>query len=96
VDDTVDLWVFREYIVQCLLVRNVERIVGRLATADELNSVEDLRRGVVEVVDYDDVVVGLEQGQRGEGANVARSTNKRASSAVSCMISIRAGMPRTL
>lgn len=74
VDDAVDVGVFLEDFVQGFIFGDVEAVVVRSFTADEFNAVEDFWRGIVEVVDYDDSVVGLEEGEGGEGANVARAT----------------------
>jgi len=63
VDDRVDLWVFREDVVQGLLVRNVHVVELRALSGDELDAVDDFLLRVVEVVDDDDIVVGLEQGK---------------------------------
>jgi hypothetical protein len=49
-------------------------VLGSLAR-DELDAVDDLFGGVVEVVDDDHFVVGLEQGQGCEGADVARAAS---------------------
>ena len=62
-DDRVDLWVFREDVVQGLLVRNVHVVELRALSGDELDAVDDFLLRVVEVVDDDDIVVGLEQGK---------------------------------
>jgi len=63
VDDRVDLWVFGKDIVQGLLVRNVHVVELRALSGDELDAVDDFLLRVVEVVDDDDIVVGLEQGK---------------------------------
>lgn len=49
---------------------------GPLA-GDQLDAVESLSRGIVEVIGNDDLVAGLEQGEGGEGANVAGTTGLR-------------------
>lgn len=74
VDDIVDVWVLVEDSVQRLLVRNIDLLVLWSLSADELDAVEDLVGGVVEVVDNDDLVVGFEKRKGGERANVARAT----------------------
>lgn len=76
VDDTVDVWVFGEDIVQGLLVVDVAGIALGSLAADELDAVDDFIGGIVRVVDNDDLVVGLEQGEGGEGADVAGTTTK--------------------
>lgn len=76
VDDRVNSGVLLEDLVEGLLVGNVELVEVGAAAADELDAVEGNLGGVVEVVDDDDVVAVLEQGQRGEGTNVAGSTGR--------------------
>lgn len=74
VNDTVDIRVLLKHLVQLLLIGDIAGVeLGSLA-ADELDAVEDFVRGVVEVVDDDDLVVGLEEGEGSEGANVAGAT----------------------
>lgn len=73
-DNTVNIRVLLEHLVQLLLIGDIAGVkLGSLA-ADELDAVEDFVRGVVEVVDDDDLVVGLEEGEGSEGANVAGAT----------------------
>jgi hypothetical protein len=55
-------------------------VEGWSLAADELNAVDDFWRGVVEVVDNDDLVVGLEESKSCEGANVASATTRSQSS----------------
>lgn len=75
-DDTVNVGVGFENLVEGSLVGDVElRKLGLLAR-DQLNAVQSLRRGVVEVVSNDDLVASLKQGEGGEGANVAGATVK--------------------
>ena len=62
-NDRVDLWVFREDFVQGLLVCNVHVVEGRALSGDELDAVDDFLLSIVEVVDDDDIVVGLEKGK---------------------------------
>jgi hypothetical protein len=76
VDDTVNVGVFLEDIVQGFFIGDVEVVVMRPFPADEFNAVEDFGRRVVQVVDYDDRVVGFEEGEGGEGANIARATRE--------------------
>lgn len=76
VDDTVDVGVFLEDIIQGLFVGDVEVVVVRPSAADEFNAVEDFGRGVVKVVDNDDRVVGFKESEGSEGANVAGATGE--------------------
>ena len=78
VDDIVDVRVLVEDGIQALLVGNVTVVVLGTLAADQFDAVEDFLGRVVEVVDDDDLVVGLEKGQGGEGANVAGATVRAA------------------
>lgn len=73
-NDAVDLGMLGENIVESALVRDVELVKGRAASADSLNSVEDVFERVVQAVDNDDVVAIFEESKGGEGANVACAT----------------------
>jgi len=66
VNHIVNVWVLLKHFVQLLLVGDIQRVVLRPLAADELDAVQDLLGGVVEVVDDDDLVVGLEKGKGGE------------------------------
>lgn len=81
-DDIVDVWVVNEDLVERGLVGDVAGVVLGPLAADELDAVEDLGGGVVEVVDDDDLVVGFEEGKGGEGADVARAAIDEAESVV--------------
>lgn len=75
-DDAVNVRVGFEDLVEGSLVGDIElRKLGLLAR-DQLNTVQSLRRGVVEVVSNDDLVTSLKKGEGGEGANVAGTTVK--------------------
>lgn len=74
VDDIVNVWVLFKHLVERGLVCNVDLVEGRSLAADELDAVHDFWRRVVEVVDDDDLVVCLEEGEGRERANVAGST----------------------
>lgn len=69
--DIVDVWVLVEDGIEVLFIRYVAVVVFGPLAADELDAVQDFLGGVVEVVDDDDFVVGLEEGESGEGADVA-------------------------
>jgi hypothetical protein len=74
VDDIVDVGVLSKHLVQRGLVCDVAFVEGGALAADELDAVDDLGGGVVEVVDDDDLVVGFEERKGREGADVARAT----------------------
>jgi hypothetical protein len=74
VNHIVDIWVLLEDLVERGLVCHVALVEGRSLAADELDAVYDFLGRVVEVVDDDDLVVGFEEGESREGANVAGTT----------------------
>lgn len=74
VDDTVDVGVSLEHLIEAILLGDIELNELSLLAADKLNTLEGLGRRVVQVVSNDDLVASLEQGQGGERANVARAT----------------------
>ena len=74
VDDIVDVRVVDEDLVELGLVGDVAGVGDGPLAADELDAVERFGGGVVEVVDDDDLIVGFEEGEGGEGADVARAT----------------------
>ena len=65
-NDIVNIRVLLEHLVQGLLIGDIKRVVLGSLAANQLDAVEDLLGGVVEVVDDDDLVVGLEKGKGGE------------------------------
>ena len=73
-DDIVNVWVLSEDLVERCLVCDVAFVEGGSLAADELDAVDDFWRGVVEVVDDDDLVICLKKGKGCEGANVASAT----------------------
>ena len=73
-NDIVNVWVLVKDLVESGFVGDVALVEGRALAADELDAVDDFSRRVVEVVDNDDLVVCLEQGEGGEGADVAGTT----------------------
>lgn len=73
-DDAVNVGVGLKHLVEALLVGDIELNELGLLASDELDTVQGLGRGVVQVVGHDDLVAGLKQGEGGERANVARAT----------------------
>lgn len=69
-DDIVNVGVLVKDLVEGGFVCDVDVVEGGALAADELDAVADFGVGVVEVVDNDDLVVGLEKGQGCEGANI--------------------------
>lgn len=65
-DDTVNIGVFLEDIVESFFVGDVEVVVFRSSATDEFDAVEDFGGRVIEVVNYDDGIVGFEEGEGSE------------------------------
>jgi hypothetical protein len=74
VNHVVDVGVLSEDLVQSRFVCHVGFVEGGLLAADHFNAVQHLLGGIVQVVDDDDLVIGLQQRERCERADVARST----------------------
>lgn len=73
-DDAVNGGVLLEDLVESSLIRDICLVeLGPLA-ADELDTIEGDLGGVVEVIDNHHLVAILEEGKRGEGADVAGAT----------------------
>lgn len=72
--DTVDVWMGVEDLVEILFFSNVDLKEFRTLARDELDAVKDDRRRIVEIVSDHDLVPGIKEGERREGANVARAT----------------------
>lgn len=83
VDDRVNGWVLLEDLVESGLVSDVELVEVGAAAADELDTVESDLGRVVERVDNDNVVTVLEEGEGGEGANVAGATTEVSGGSIS-------------
>lgn len=73
-NNAVDVWVFLEDIIQSRFVCDVHFVERRSLAGDELNTVDDFFRGIVEVVDDDNVVARLEKSNDSEGTNVTAAT----------------------
>lgn len=73
-DHAVNVGVSFEHLVEVLLVGDVELDELGLLAADQLNAVQGLGGGVVQVVGDDNLVPSLEEGEGGERADVARAT----------------------
>lgn len=75
-NDIVNVRMLVENLVESCLIGDVQLIEGRPLSADELDAVHDLFRRIVQIINNDDLVIGLEKSESGEGANVARTTAK--------------------
>lgn len=75
-DNIVNIRMLVENLIQPLLVRDIARVVLGSLARNELDAVDDFFGGVVEVVDDHDLVVGFEESERGEGADVAGATGR--------------------
>lgn len=73
-NDRVNGRVLGEDIVERCLIVDVDLVEVRATATDELNAIKGHFGGVVKIVDDDNIVAMLEEGQRGERANVASST----------------------
>lgn len=73
-DNAVNVGVGLEHLVKGVLLGHIKFIELGLLAADQLNALEGLAGGVVQVVSNDNLVTGLEEGKGGERANVARAT----------------------
>lgn len=73
-DNTINLGVLFEDLVEGGLVRDVYLVELWSLAADELNAVEGHLRRVVEVIDNHHLVAILKQGKGGERADVASAT----------------------
>jgi hypothetical protein len=76
VDDIVNVRVLGKDLVQRGLVGDVALVEGGPLAADELDAVDHLGRRVVQVVDDDDLVVGLEESERREVARATKGVSR--------------------
>jgi hypothetical protein len=74
VDDIVDIWVLAEDLLESSFVGDIGLVELWALPADELYAIDNLLRRIVQTVDNDDLVVGLQQSKRSEGADVASAT----------------------
>ena len=74
---TVNIWMRLKHLIKALLICNVALVVLGLLPANQLDAIEGLAGGVVEVVNDDYFVVGFEECEGGEGADVASATAHR-------------------
>lgn len=73
-DNVVNVWVFLEDLVESGLILDIQLVELWPLAADQLDAVDDLFRRVVEVVNDDNLVASLEEGESRERANVACAT----------------------
>lgn len=73
-DHIVNVGVLGKDFVELLLIGDVAVVVLGSLAADEFDSAQHFGVGVVEVVDDDDFVVCFEEGEGGEGADVASAS----------------------
>lgn len=74
VDDIVDVGVLGKDLLDGFFVGDVDVVEGRSLAANRLNAVDNFLRRVVKIVDNDDLVVGLEEGESSEASDVSGST----------------------
>jgi hypothetical protein len=63
-----------EDLVKAIFVRDVDFVKLRPLPADEFDTIQGFFGRVVEVVDYDNLVIGLQQRKNSERANVPCAT----------------------
>lgn len=70
-NNTVDIWMFGEDIVESFLVRNIE--VDKLwpLTRNEFNAIDHFLRRILEIVCNDDLISSFKQCKSGERADIA-------------------------
>lgn len=69
-DDTVNVGMFLEHLIQGAIIGDIELVeLGALA-ANQFNPVDALFRGIVKIIGDDDFVAGFQESQGGEGSNV--------------------------
>jgi hypothetical protein len=74
VDDIVDVGMVGKDLLEGLLVGDVGIVEDGSLSANGLDAVEDFLGRVVQIVDNDNLVIGLEQGEGCEAADVSGST----------------------
>lgn len=74
VNDTVDVGVGLKDLIESRLVGDIQLGELGLLARDQLNALQGLGGRVVQVISHDDLIASIEEGEGGEGANVARST----------------------
>lgn len=79
VDDAVNIWMRIKDLVKLRLIRDIAGVVLGSLSCDELDSVDGFLRRVIQIVDNDNLVVGLQQRQSCERANVPGSTDQELS-----------------
>lgn len=77
VNNAVNVGVRLENLVESGLIGHIELSELRLLARDQLNALESLVGGVVEVVCDNNFVASFEQSKSGEGANVTGTTVMR-------------------
>lgn len=69
--NTVDMRMGSEDAVKGSFITHIDVVKMRSLSAYRFNAIECFFGGIVEIVDNNDLVVGLEQGKGSEGANIA-------------------------
>jgi len=77
VNDTVNVWMLREHIVESFLIFDVKADKIWPLAANQFYTVEDLLRRIVEIVCDNDFVASFEKGKSGEGANITGASAKQ-------------------
>jgi len=66
----------REHLIECGFVCNIDLIEVWTLARDQLYAIDNLLRGVVAVVDNNDLVVSFEESEDSEGANVTGASDR--------------------
>jgi hypothetical protein len=74
VDHIVDIWMLVKDLVQSDLMGKVDSMEFWSHASEKLDAADDLVRGVVEIVNDDDLVASLDERKDGEGTNVAAAS----------------------
>lgn len=75
-DDAVNFGVLVKDGIETLFVANVDVVECRATARELLDAVDDVLKGVVQVIDNHDIVAAVEKGESGERTNVAGSAGR--------------------
>lgn len=74
-NNAVNIGVRSEDLVKRSFVGDIDIVVGWSSASQQFNAADDFFRRVVLVVNNDNLITGLDEGDSGERANIAGSTN---------------------
>lgn len=73
-NNAVNIGVRSEDFVKCNFIGDIDIVVDWTSASQQFNAADDFLRRVVLVVDNDNLITGLDEGDSGERANIAGST----------------------